>query len=511
MRHRVAQLERLPPEGLRVALLPQRLHALDHHLAALHEARDGPRDGLEVQPVELLPARPVGVPLPGEARVRLGRRRRGGRRGARRRAVVRAVLLARAGVGAAREAVERPPARRAGVGAVLHAVAVFDRVLGGGDDVRADALRRGVDRLERAFELLLQERLGVGVRAAVLVPLLLNHALQVAQRGREAPRPQDMREILQRAQLVRQLGDVVLSGGDGHPTHEGARLGDELVFHEGEQLLAARAMVVVTRRLAVERLFVVGQLVDVGEGRHPRRLGAVSLAALPLPRRGLRPPFLCEELIGVVALHLDVLLNGRQQPVPLDWLRDEVSHARREALLLVPWHRVRSERHDGEMALRPLLRQQLSYPPRRLVAVHHGHVAVHQDKVVWLLGGVRRLPHLHTLQPVHRHLYRVPRVLQHGADHLYVKLVVFHNEYLPEHLASGGERGGHALLGDFPLELLHLGGGSAAGEHCEEELGPFAVLRLDVDLPSHHLHQLLADSQPKPNADRIVHPLVTDL
>eukprot|EP00966_Prymnesium_polylepis_P182248 4222146-Prymnesium_polylepis.1 len=97
-------------------------------------------------------------------------------------------------------------------------------------------------------------------------------------------------------------------------------------------------------------------------------------------------------LLGVLPVDLDVLLHRREQPVAVDRLGDVVGHAGGEALLLVAGHRVRRQRDDREVVLRRLLREDLADPASRLVAVHDGHVAIHQDEVVRLLGRVRRLP-----------------------------------------------------------------------------------------------------------------------
>ena len=71
-----------------------------------------------------------------------------------------------------------------------------------------------------------------------------------------------------------------------------------------------------------------------------------------------------------------MLLDRREELHGLDRLGDIRIHPGGEAALAVPCHRVGRQRNDGDMCAGETLPRP--YRPRRLEAVHLGHLNVHQ-------------------------------------------------------------------------------------------------------------------------------------
>mmetsp|Transcript_48671 Transcript_48671/g.162403 ORF Transcript_48671/g.162403 Transcript_48671/m.162403 type:complete len:582 (-) Transcript_48671:242-1987(-) len=211
-------------------------------------------------------------------------------------------------------------------------------------------------------------------------------------------------------------------------------------------------------------------------------------------------------------------------------LGDVVGHAVLEALVAIARHGVGGERDDGDgRQLEPLLR--LADVLARLVPVHDGHVAVHEDDIVQqpvsrrrerarLLGGdgvaVRVEEHLEALGAIPRRRHVVPELLQHRRDHLHVELVVLDHEHVQRvgrharlRLIGGGEREvlAHLLrLLDHLVRVVHF-----LELESEGEGGALSVLGRDGDVAAHQLDELLADGEPESDAERVAHAVVLDL
>src|SRR6266850_545684 len=122
--------------------------------------------------------------------------------------------------------------------------------------------------------------------------------------------------------------------------------------------------------------------------------------------------------------------DGGEQVVRLERLREIATHPTLQAALALPAQRVGREGDDRE---RPSLRQGTNLL-RRLEPVHPGHLDIHQDDVVTLLGdGV------HRFAAVAHDVHLVAPLQEHGRRHLLVHRVVLRQQD-PQRVARLGDR-----------------------------------------------------------------------
>mmetsp|Transcript_14755 Transcript_14755/g.39386 ORF Transcript_14755/g.39386 Transcript_14755/m.39386 type:complete len:322 (+) Transcript_14755:1809-2774(+) len=200
-------------------------------------------------------------------------------------------------------------------------------------------------------------------------------------------------------------------------------------------------------------------------------------------------------------------------------LRQVVSHPVRHALVAVARHRVRRQRDDRRrLEPKPLLRT--ADETASLVAVHDGHVAIHEDQVVpkgaavlgvGLGGGLvaaRLKKQLERLGAVPRLGHDVAHFLKHRLDDLHIELVVLRHQHARRALrgravaaillrlagAVGDEHRlvEHLLLRHLLEVLCRVG---LLELQREVERGAVAVGGVDPNLAAHQLDELLADGE----------------